>query len=106
MFSGFPHILGTLPSVDREMLSERLLLECPRELADEIKNIKDGMAYETVKIFITFDSIADKRDCLEALNGEKGSTSGSTGAEARPHEFRGNLKLRVSEPPAPEQIIW
>jgi hypothetical protein len=106
MFSGFPHILGTLPSVDREMLSERLLLECPRELADEIKNLKDGLTYDTVKIFVTFDSITDKRDCLEVLNGKKLSTSEPPGSEARAYEFRGNVKLHVSEPPAPEQIIW
>ena len=106
LYTGFPHILGTLPSVDRDMLSERLLLECPRDLNDEIKKLKMGLTYDAVKIFVVFDSIVNKRECLEALYGENFAGSESPEKGAKSYEFRVNIKLAVSEPPDPAQVIW
>mmetsp|Transcript_11372 Transcript_11372/g.22828 ORF Transcript_11372/g.22828 Transcript_11372/m.22828 type:complete len:768 (+) Transcript_11372:268-2571(+) len=107
--TAFPHFFGTLSQQDRDMIAERLFVECPREMKDELKKLNEGKQYSAVRIFVIFETIKGRRECLDTL------TAGGllrAFVDARRADipinfkFRGEKILNVSHPPAPEQVIW
>jgi len=98
LVNGFPHYLGTMRQADRDMIAQRLFDECPKELSNELKWLAEGNKYRTVKVFVTFETIRGRRECLTGLGNSK-----HLPAELK---FRGQHALFATIPPAPEQVIW
>jgi hypothetical protein len=107
-----PHYYGTLSALDREMVAVRLFDECPRELVEELRKLAEKeKSNDVVRVFIVFETIKSRWDCLEKL-----TTGGllpkylnlqsSTSGLSDDCKFRGHLALVTTEPPAPEQMIW
>ena len=105
----FPHYLGTLSKQDRDMPAERLFRECPWDLKEELDALAAGKQYDAARIFVTFETIKSRRECLTALTtgGMLARMTDSKRVDIPPeHKFRRDRVLVVTEPPAPEQIIW
>lgn len=105
----FPHYIGTLSTQDRAMVAERLFRECPRDLKDELDALAAGKQYDAARVFVVFETTKSRRECLAALT-TGGMLARKTDAKRADvpaqHKFRGDRVLVVTEPPAPEQIIW
>jgi hypothetical protein len=109
----FPYLSGTLSQQDRDMLSERLFVECPKELKEELKQVDEGKQYNAVRVFVTFETVKGRRECLDAM-----TAGGRIRAffDWKRNDIPDSLKFRgdtagskilvVTEPPAPEQMIW
>jgi hypothetical protein len=106
----FPYFFGTLSQKDRDMLSEHLFTQCPKNLKDELKKLEDGFRYKAVRIFVVFETIKSRRQCLDALTvgGILRTFFDSNREDIPKHfKFRGMKTLVVTEPPAPEQMnFW
>ena len=104
-----PHYFGTFSKTDREMILHRLLRECPKELQDEVTELEQGKVFPPVRVFVIFESLAARRECLASLTrgGILTSFFGQHRNELHSRlAFRGEKTIIVTEPPAPEQIIW
>jgi hypothetical protein len=105
----FPHYIGTLSKQDRAMVAERLFRECPRDLKWELDELAAGKQYDAVRIFVVFETTKSRRECLVALT-TGGMLARKMDAKRADvpvqYKFRGDRVLVVTEPPAPEQIIW
>ena len=105
--TALPHYFGTLTKVDRDMVAYRLLRECPKELRDELKELEREKEFPPVRVFVIFESLAARRDCLKKLtSGGILPTYFDPNRSDLPSElkFRGERALVVTEPPAPEQV--
>jgi|MDSY01.2.fsa_nt_gb hypothetical protein len=105
--TALPHYFGTLDKADRDMVAHRLFHECPMELRQELRELEQGKVFPPVRIFITFETLAARRECLAALTSggilptyfDSNRSDLSVGLK-----FRGKSALVVTEPPAPEQV--